>query len=191
MRTVLKLAPTIVVLTLVARANDPCAAGLELQLEPEEVTVHTGEELPVTMTLINTGDTTVRLAKPGDGSSLGSRTPVVGWSVIDARLKKKQHPLYPQLPKDARCGNINALTKDDLLELRPGQEIELRDWVYVPVLKHPGAYRVSFHYRNVPDFQWSGIPLGQHDPEAMEWIKNSTEVSLWSNEIIVTVRELK
>jgi hypothetical protein len=166
---------------------DARPVALVLRLEPEAVTVRTGEQLPVTLRLSNPGDTAAYLVMPGDGSSYGWRTPIVGWSVIDAGLGEKQHPAEPGLSKEPRCGNIDALGREELIELLPGQGTELLGYLCVPVLRHPGEYRLSFYYRNAPDLQWTGLPLGEHDPGAMDWVRNSTEVELWSNEIRVTV----
>jgi hypothetical protein len=165
------------------------AGGIEIVLEPDEITIREGERIPVSVTVVNRGPSAVTLVKPGDGSASGWRTPVIGWWVVDARLTDKRHPQHISERTGGRCGNINALRIEEVFQLGPGQTIRLDEWLWRPPMNKAGKFRVAFHYRNVPQLQWSGLPLGTHDSEAMRLIRESTEVSIWSNEIAVTVGE--
>jgi hypothetical protein len=179
----------------------PAIADPNAPLDPSEDN-HVGEaiqplceihlELPATMTaetrdrsrvqIRNVGTIPVTLVMPGDGSSCRWRTPIVGWSVLPVD-STDQHPEEPPRRRVVRCGNINRLNPGDVFVLNPGEEKELNEWLDFPSRLSPGKYRVVFYYINVPDLKWSGIPLGNHDEEAMNRLKKSTPVALVSNEV--------
>jgi hypothetical protein len=51
----------------------------------------------------------------------------------------------------------------------------------------PGKYRVRMYYENIPGMKWSGLVMGGHDKGAMRRVRNSTPVSLVSNEVEVEI----
>ncbi|HEX6650894.1 MAG TPA: hypothetical protein VF075_15190 [Pyrinomonadaceae bacterium] len=64
-----------------------------------------------------------------------------------------------------------------------------RNTTWLPSFRKPGTYKVSLSYENQPSREWGGIELGTHHPIAMWRVKHSTECSLTSNEVLVTVTE--
>lgn len=153
--------------------SDP-ATGIALRLSPETQTIKTGESPRFTVLLVNGGKKDVVLVEPGSCSDCGWRTPVIEWS----RQKREHGP---------RCGNINDLKADEVFTLAPGQSRQLNGWVGKPYLSGLGRYRIALRYTNDPNMKWSGIPLNEHDPNAMEAIRRSTAVSVVSNTVEVVV----
>ena len=128
----------------------------------------------------NSGPATITLVEPGDGSDTGWRTPIVTWQV---ELVGGEHT--PQ--QAARCGNINALRPEEVFDLESGDERILGPWVPDVRVTQTGKYRLRLKYENDPALEWSGIPLGEHDPNAMERIQKSTACVTVSNEVLVEV----
>jgi hypothetical protein len=177
-------------------AGDPAKAGpdatglvLEIKVDNAEATI--GKPVKVTATVVNQGKEAVTLVQPGDGSDVGWRTPVVGWSAVKVASAdaKANHPDKPALDQSPRCGNINALKKDEIFTLEPGRKKDLAEWVGQPALPAPGTYKVVFYYANEPGRKWEGVPLGEHDAGAMARVQKSTSCRLKSNEVTITVKE--
>jgi len=133
----------------------------------------------------NLGTRPVTLVAPGDGSVAGWRTPILHWSFLPSD-SWESHPA-PAAGAGGRCGNINSLEPKEVFQLAPGEEKELAWWHLFTGDVEPGNYRVRLYYDNIPDIKWRGIVLPQHDVEAMQRVKNSTPVSLVSNEVEVEV----
>ena len=152
---------------------DP-ATNIALMLAPENQVIKDGEYPVFIATLVNRGKNEVMLVEPGDGSECGWRTPLVEWS-RQARYR------------GGRCGNINELRMDEVFVLRPGESRVLKEWIGRPYLSGPGKYPVSMSYKNQPDREWMGLPLGKHDSKAIERIRHSTAVSITSNTVVVVV----
>ena len=159
----------------------------ELRLELPPVIRNTATDQAL-IRLTNVGSAPVTLVKPGDGSDCRWRTPVIGWSVLPVD-SLEQHPKEPPRRGGARCGNINRLEADEIFVLQPGEEQVLKDWIAFPYRTPPGIYRVVFYYSNVPEMKWSGLPLGNHDEEAMQRLRSSTPLSLVSNEVQVEITD--
>jgi hypothetical protein len=170
-----------------APADESCI-GVKLEISTREPVVKIGDAPKLDAFVVNESTATVHVVRPGDGSSIGWRTPIVGWSVINAASKSATHPSAPPPPRGARDGNINALSTKDLLTLKPGARESLGPWIGNPSFPSTGSFRVVFYYRNDPDLPWKGIPLGAHDPEAMRAVKSSAKCALVSNELLLTVK---
>lgn len=183
----------------VANAKDPSAVAVassaleaqpracDLRLEFTE-TSNTTTRFPAKVRLKNLGKSDLTLVMPGDGSSFQWRTPIVGWSFLPAD-SKEEHPRQPPRRRDLRCGNINPLKPDDVFTLKPGETKELTQWIAYPYRLLPGKYRVVFYHSNVPELEWSGVPLGKHDADAMRRIRHSTPIALVSNEVLLEIAE--
>lgn len=165
------------------------AARLELRIASDKILLRLTEHPNVQVKIVNLGEAPVTLVQPGDGSSCGWRTPLVGWSVVKAGDPAARHPPSVPLNTTARCGNINALMPEEVFVIPPGGNAALREWVGPPRLPGPGKYRMVFYYRNNPSAVWRGIPLGRHDPDDMKKVRSSTACSMVSNELEFTVRE--
>ncbi|MEQ8791718.1 MAG: hypothetical protein RIC55_35980 [Pirellulaceae bacterium] len=159
---------------------------LSLDVEIAETSIRAGEQLAIKATITNHGREAVTLVQPGDGSACGWRTPLTGVSLAPA-ASDARHPDLPKPYTGPRCGNVNPLTREEIVFLRPGETMPLSDWFcYLPV-RDPGKHRVVFYYANQPDKTWRGVPLGQHDAEAMKLVHASTPCQLKSRELIIDV----
>jgi hypothetical protein len=163
---------------LVSAAPVPATApSLELELTCDKTAVGPGEPVVFTAHLVNKGKKPVTVVQPGDGSDCGWRTPLISWD--RARERERGRIL--------RCGNINALKPAEVVDLAPGKRLKL-EWVGQPSLR-PGMNKVAVEYEHVPGMKWKGLPLGTHDPAAMEKIRESVPIKLTSNVVEITVRE--
>ena len=163
--------------------------GCEHQKTPPKIDIVLATATPVikvdqrpqfSVSLVNSDKQSVTLVKPGDGSLYGWRTPIISWSGINNGYSW------------GRCGNINALKKDEVFTIEPGKMIQLDPgWgqPHFPFPLQPGTYEVAFNYENVPKLEWSGIPLGRHDWFAMRQVRNSTPFKGTSNPVTITVVE--
>ena len=170
--------------------------GCEHQKTPPKIDIVLATATPVikagqtpqfSISLINRDKKSVTLVKPGDGSLDGWRTPIISWSGINDDYSL------------GRCGNINALKKEEVFKIEPGKIVQLDSgWIQVSLLAQfptqlgtfllqPGAYQVAFNYENVPKLAWTGIPLGRHDWFAMRRVRNSTPFKGTSNTVTITV----
>jgi hypothetical protein len=164
------------------QAADIPTCGVELQVranatvvevEHQQLTPWTAFEIE----LVNSGDRTVTLVMPGDGSGVAWRTPVLRWSISPE----------PQATRMARCGNVNRLRPDEVFTLAPGERRRLRNWVPPIFGVTPGDYALRLSYINDPTLKWEGLELGPHDPEAMQRVRESTPCRVIGNEVKITV----
>ena len=88
-----------------------------------------------------------------------------------------------QLP---RCGNVNPLTKDDVITLPAGGRVAL-GWLGGPTFETAGVQAVSLELENVPHMPWSDMSLGRHDASAMKKAKGSPPFKAVSNVVSVRV----
>ena len=58
-----------------------------------------------------------------------------------------------------------------------------------PTFDKKGTHKVVLEIENVPGREWSGVPLGKHDPAAMERVRQSTAFKAVSNVVEVKVEE--
>jgi hypothetical protein len=159
---------------------------LSLSVVSEAPVLKVGEDPLVKVYITNYGNETVTLVHPGDGSDYGWRTPTVGWSVREAG--DSTPATSPDVQKGSRCGNMNSLKRDEVFSLGPGETKVLDSWLFLPLFRKPGTYKVKFFYANRPLLQWRGIEPS-HDRIAMWRVRNSTETNLSSNELLFTVTE--
>ena|GEM_PF-1473099 len=167
-----------------AQKKDVGAAECELRIKlPAQMRLDGQDQ--VLLYIKNVGMESVTLVAPGDGSVAGWRTPTLRWSYLPAD-SWDSHPVSPSSGAGGRCGNINSLEPKEIFELAPGEEKELVWWHLFPGPMKPGHYRVRLYYDNIPDMQWRGVTMG-HNAKAMQHVKESTAVSLISNEVEVEV----
>jgi hypothetical protein len=171
----------------------PEAGALTLQIKADKAETTVGKPLKITATIVNGGKDAVTLVQPGDGSDVGWRPPVIGWSAVkvDSADAQAKHPDKPKLDHSPRCGNINALKADEVFNVEAGKQKDLNEWIGQPALPTPGTYKVVCYYANEPGRQWKGVPLGEHDAAAMTRVQASTACRLRSNEVTITVTETK
>ena len=164
------------------------AATLDLHIAAKDASLILGQQPHITATITNNGKAPVTLVQPGDGSESGWRTPLVGFSSVKIDKDKPTHPATVPLYRGGRCGNINALKRNEVFTLAPGKSQDLSEWIGSPPFTEPGTYSVVFYYANDPARKWMGVPLGQHDPDAMKRVEKSHQCLLISNELKLTVR---
>jgi len=157
-----------------------CDVELAISLPAEVTPSHEGYVNPADITVIvkNIGTRTVTLVRPGDGSTTNRRTPSVAW-LVEGKVNCIAF---------SGCGNINALKPDEVFDLAPGATVALAEWIPPLCLNGPGTHQVQLTYRNDPTVEMKGIPLGEHDPGALERMRRSTPCDLKSNTALVTVR---
>ena len=166
-------------------ASTACCQDLELKLQAPAEAIHVGDYAKFIVTIANNGKEPVTLVEPGDGSECKWRTPVIGWSVLPAEETQKKHPDEPPLFQGGRCGNMNALSSQELFTLKSGNSKRLEDWMGHPTFANPGKFRMVFFYQNIPDLKTS--KMGGLQPEVLEKLKSSQACLLKSNEIVVEV----
>ncbi len=141
---------TLCVTTALAAENAAPGAHPDLKLEVYgSKQVAAGASVELKMHLLNTTkDKIVHVVKPGDGSESGWREPHVFYT---AEVKQPDGTWAAAKRNGiGRCGLYNPKWQNDVVELKPGEKLELKDWI-LPVervieLKQPGSYRVQVHY---------------------------------------------
>ena len=153
---------------------------IDPKLNPNHYAKITGE-------LINNGNQSIKLVLPGDGSEDGWRTPYIKWSVVKENGEgSKQHEF--EFREAMRCGNVNSLNLEDIIELPPNQSIVIDEWIGYPPIPHSsGKYRIKLSYENDPKAKWEG--LGFHDKFLLCKAKRTDKIKVMSNEINVEVLE--
>ena len=132
-------------------------------------TVEPGEPIGVQITLKNQSvDQTFPVLKAGDGSELGWREPYVFFTAtVDTGDGKPQ-----DVPKASygRCGLYDANWQKDVVQLKPGAELPLKDWLNAPSMmpefQKPGRVRLYVHYRYRAEFAGKGAASGKFKPPA-------------------------
>ena len=148
-------------------------AKLRIELSTDSRPIKQGAIAGLSAVLVNDGPEAAIIVLPGDGSDHGLRTPVVRWN--------------PPMSKGG-CGNINPLSRSQVVTLEPGYEIPLGRAIGWPSLTEVGRHHVSLELQNIPDLVWRGIPLGEHDPSAMEMVRRSTPFKIVSNVVEVELK---
>lgn len=164
------------------------AAEMKLELVVPDEPLGLDSHSRIDARLTNASSQSVTVVLPGDGSEAGWRTPMISWSVVRTGPEAPSSENSSEKPV-ARCGNINPLRADEVVTLAPGESVSLGDWLGAPEFPSPGTYRVVLTYENDPKREWSGIPLGEHDPDAMARVRASTPVDVRSQEATVSVVE--
>lgn len=156
--------------------HQPEVEKLTLELRMVAPQIESSPQL-LLFTLTNHGDQPATIVTPGDGSAWGMRTPVIRWS--------------PDFHSGlARCGNINALKAAQIITLGPGEKMEFPGWrISSASLPGPGKHLVKVEMEHIPDMPWSTLPLGKHDPAAMDAARRLNAYKLVSNTIEIEVAE--
>jgi hypothetical protein len=119
-----------------------------------------GQPIPITLTIENRSNKALSVLKPMDGSKAHMRFPWYELFVRDEATQKT----YRWAELEMRCGNVNASTSDDHLELAPGasSKVPLDGWgehlLHASITK-PGKYTVWVAYAFC-GYDVKGLPLG-------------------------------
>ena len=133
----------------------------------------------------NVDNDAIRLVAPGEGSSIGWRTPTIGWSVLPADSSAQRGEVAADKGM-FRCGNVNPIREEELIELGAGESIEFDAWLSPPNLD-AGTFRIAVHYQNDPTLELRGIPLGKSVESSR--LRKTTLCSGWSPEALVSITE--
>ena len=82
-----------------AAKGEDAASELTLRIAAKKQRFLPGEKPGITISLENHGRTAATLIQPGDGNHYGWRTPIIGWSVINADDPKAKHPEDPSVQR--------------------------------------------------------------------------------------------
>ena len=128
-------------------------------------------------TVINGGTHPVTLVEPGDGSESGWRTPVITWKVTtpDGKLVPRQ--------EYSRCGNMNAISDNEIFTLAAGERRVLNEWLGEPAVA-PGHYIVRLVYDNDPSRKERGLSLGETRRDVAARLRKSTPCKVESGPVI-------
>jgi len=159
--------------------------ALSVELKAETTSISVMEQPKVNVIISNRGSDPVVLVRPGDGSDRELRTPLTRWLIEPVPGEGDAEGILRTV---MNCGNINALRREEVFTLAPGQSENLPMSVWA-VFSKPGKYRVRFEYENRPSMEWGGIVLGQHHEGTMLRVRKSTACKLTSNEVIFVVTE--
>ncbi len=159
------------------------AGSIRVAIEPSDEPIRWSKLTPLPVKLTNTDDRKLIVVLPGDGSEAGWRTPTIRWTIEHA----DGTPVEPL--GVARCGNTNPLEADEIVDVAPGESIDLGSWIGWPRYPGPGQYRVVFHYENDPAKEFGGLPLGAHDSHAVKRLRASTPCRAASEPVAITVVE--
>jgi hypothetical protein len=143
-----------------------------------------GQKPDIRAEISNPGADPAVLVLPGDRSDLGGRTPIITWRIRVIRQDREPGPE----PLRIHCGNINPLRSEEVFVLKQDESRELGQWVSLPAFRVPGVYDVQLKYENRPSLEWSGLPLGPHDADAMRRVRDSTPCVLESNVLTFRVQ---
>ncbi|ANM29013.1 hypothetical protein ABI59_04495 [Acidobacteria bacterium Mor1] len=165
-------------------------ADLEVVVEPNPARASAGEEVRLSVRLVNTGSEKRVVPLPGDGSAWGWRTPRTGWSIISKLEPNIPHPEATPKRSDRRlCGNLNPYTVDDYVVIPPGGSVALSSsYLWGPTIEEPGEYVLRFYYEHVPellDDRWLSRDNGVLDPLRLQ----STAFQAISSDVHVVVSE--
>lgn len=167
-----------IALVSVARTfADDGRTDLLLGISAPSLHLKTGQRPEVRAEVFNPGPEPAVLVLPGNRSDSGDRTPIITWNVKVVRQDRDPGPE----PIRLLCGNINPLRADEVFVLEQDERRELGQWVILRPFRAPGIYEVQLKYENRPGLEWRGLPLGPHDPDAMERLRKSTPCVVESN----------
>ncbi|MBM3983880.1 MAG: hypothetical protein FJ304_27150 [Planctomycetes bacterium] len=130
---------------------------------PKERVIEAGTQAYIGLKLVNTSKTRAhKVVKPGDGSECGWRDP---WVHVTAEQRGVDGAWTALKPRAyGRCGLFDFNWPKDTIELKPGAELELKDW-YHPAgfdFQYPGTVRLVGHYEH----RAVGGKNGQPRPDA-------------------------
>lgn len=113
-------------------------------------TIQPGKPVRVKSRIVNRSKTeTYKLVRPGDGSECGWREPHVFFSAETLSPRGRRLPVPKR--EIGRCGMFDATWQDDVIELKPGDSLDLHSWMpaahYALDFQQAGPTEVRLHYQ--------------------------------------------
>lgn len=173
-----------------AFAVDSSADSIRLRIAEATLSFPQGRPpCGIQATLTNNRAEPIVLVTPGDGSEVGLRTPITGWSILSASLHgKTDHPkIMPPQPSRG-FGEINAPKATEVFVLPPSRSRTIRISLRAALNLRRGRYAAVCYYINDPSFRITTQILDREDLRATSLIARSTRCSLHSNEVIFVVK---
>lgn len=178
-------------LTDIVQARTEAKPGdFELIISSESTTFKLGDTPEFTAIITNNSSEKVNLVPALDGSSWGTRYPIVRWIVTAP-------PGTPEPESFGVCGNTNNIQPSDFISVSPDETFSpiARGWNYFPAdqITAPGKYTVQLTYDTRGEAtQWHGF-MGVLTPIYKRKIKrllnDVPKMHLTSNTITITVIE--
>jgi hypothetical protein len=172
---------------------------LELRLRsPKSVYVNEWPRFEAVIT--NRGKRPVSLVQPVDGSILGWRSPITGWSVLRLEGMRAKHPRFPLESGLIGCPTLSPIEMDYRFVLKPGESRQLRmQWAglyglpsqYRTTGTVAGKYSIVFYYANVPELGWEHRDLIPPVPNWTRAAQGTTPCALMSNAVTLEVKDRK
>jgi hypothetical protein len=178
-----------------ASDKEGCSAQMEVTPSRKVLRLHLGhfiDSKDLHAVIRNTGDKSLDLVLPGDGSSSEMRTPIVKWAVLGADGPVKQTGIH----FDA---TIDPLRPGEVIRLQSGQTRELTEWIPPIEISAAGTYQISLRYTNDPYREWANVyhpprrilspfpSYVDHDSVEMKRVRTSTPCDLVSAPVEIVV----
>lgn len=127
--------------------------GVQAILRLERTEIAVGENPGATALLRNVGEEPILLVGSLDASDVGWRAPRCGFRLYDGEGR----PI--EFPAGGRCGNMNALRSEDVVEVAPGDDFD------------------PYHQRNqfFPDYAWESWKAPAPGEYELEWRYDADE----------------
>lgn len=164
-------------------AEDAPKLDLEL-IAPDKAPTSGAHHSGYKAILHNKCDKPVTLVLPGDGSSVGWRTPHIRWSLAPVGKELQAHK-----PMGARCGNINGFRPTEIFVLEPGAKKDLGGWIGGVTFPAAGEFDLVLHYENDPERPMKGLQMrrpGAANP--YDAVKETTAVNVTSSPVRLKVQ---
>jgi hypothetical protein len=153
-------------------------AHVSLTLRTHSPRIKLGQIPKFRAELNNRGPGDIVVVRPGDGSSRGARTPIIRWS--------------PRMRTSGiiDCAFVAPVELDEIVILKPGQEVTLSDWIDAPTLDKVGRHRVILEIENIPGLKWGGFQGEAYEASTeMARVRRSTPFVATSNAVEIEVVE--
>lgn len=139
---------------------------LEISLKHGHAVIEVGHPVEITAKIRNISREPLHIVLPGDGSADGWREPHIQFTgTIDGGKGNGPVPLEPVIDR-GRCGMFDTDWHDEIVEIPPGGEMPLGDWIPPPSLylamNEPGRIALTMHYAYT-----AGLDVQAFDPDDM------------------------
>jgi len=178
-----------------ASEKDGCGAQMEVTPSRKALQLHLGHYVDgkdLHVVIRNTGEKSLDLVLPGDGSSSGMRTPIFKWAVVGANGPVKQTGIHVD-------ATIDPLQPGEVVRLQSSQTREIPKWIPPIEISAAGTYQISLRYTNDPHREWASVyrpprrilspfpSFVDHDETEMKRVRTSAPCDLVSEPVEIVV----